>query len=422
MTRALEWIEAHAGQVLAALIGLTIAVRLLAWLVLQPEVASDAQAYFLMAQAMAQGATPVDQFGQHAFFSVGYPLVLAPAFALLGATPFTGILVNLLLASLSAWLIHAIARSLGLTSAWRLLAVLVFALWVPGIWNGAHLARENLSTPMLLAVAWLALTMLDGRGLGWKALLCGLAYGLGVLAGGSAILLIGVPALALLLAWWREGRRIVTPALALCLGAALCLAPWAFATQRMVGEPVLNTNGGFNLYLGNNPAATGRFVSIADTPMGDDWEQLRVERGEVGASRELGALAKQHMIDHPVETLTLSAKRLALFWAPNVPSAQDVEGSRAMLAIRSVEVLQYLLLLALGLVGAFSRRMASDAVLVIAATILGFWAIHGITYNIVRYRDPVMPVVIVLASVGLRDLIARFRQFRWETPRAATAD
>ncbi|NCP19852.1 MAG: hypothetical protein GW855_11915 [Erythrobacter sp.] len=422
MNRLVTLLDRRENKVLAGLVLVVLALRLGAWLVLQPEIQSDGLAYFLMSEALAQGLPPVDQYGQHAFFSVGYPLVLAPAFALLGASAYAAMLTNLVLAACSAWLIHRIGRAIGLAPVWRLAAVLAYALWLPGIWSTARLARENLSTPLMLLVVLLALSLLHGRRRGATALGCGLAYGFALLAGGSALPLVAAPAIAILLVWYRREAAPAIPLLALGAGAALVLAPWTMATDRLVGTPTLNTNGGFNLYLGNNPAANGRFVSIVDTPAGPGWEQMREDLGEVGASRQLGAQAKAYILAHPAETARLTVTRLALFWAPNWPSLSDVEGSRALLAMRSVEVLQYLLLLAFALVGASSRRLPRDAALVIAAAVLGFWAIHGVTYNIARYRDPAMPIVILLATLGLRETLALTGRMLREPARVAATN
>lgn len=408
--------------ILLALVALAVFFRFLVWLVVEPEIVSDSLAYFMMADSMAQGFPPIDQHGQYAFYSIGYPLVLVPIFAVAGATPPSAIVVNLILAGATAWLVHGVARAIGLAAVWRLLAVAAYGVWLPGIWNSAHLARENLSTPLLLAVVWLAIAMLDGRRMWSKGLACGIAYGAAILAGGSALPLIAAPLVAAALAWFRYRASLAKTAAALMIGAALCLAPWIYTTQQLVGQPTLNTNGGFNLYLGNNPAANGRFVSIADTPVGPSWEQMRVDLGEVGASKALGQMAREYAMAHPVETLGLTAKRLALFWAPNWPSAQDVTGSKAMLAIRSAEVLQYLLLIVLAFIGASSRRVRFEVALVVALAILGFWAIHGVTYNIPRYRDPVMPLLIVFAALGVRQTCVLLMSYRSEPRHAAATD
>src|SRR3546814_11524341 len=93
---------------------------------------------------------------------------------------------------------------------------------------------------------------------------------------------------------WRA-RGCFAPAFSACLcfivGATLMLAPWLYATNQIVGRPVLTTNAAFNLYLGNNPAATGKFVSIADTPLAKDWNATRLRLGEVGTADRLQAEA-----------------------------------------------------------------------------------------------------------------------------------
>lgn len=400
---------ANEGRWLAGLILATIAIRLLAWLALDPQLGSDAAAYFTMAEAMAHGVAPVDQFGQHAFYSVGYPLALTPLFAIFGASVTGAIAANLVLAAISSYLVFQIARLVGLPAIWRLVAIAGHAVWLPGIWNSAQLARENLSTPLLLVVVWLSLTLLDGKRTAIKCLLTGLAMGSAVLAGGSALSLVAVPLVAL---WfvYREALKNALPSfLAYAAGCILIAAPWAITTHHMVGEPVLNTNGGFNLYLGNNPAATGHFVSIADTPAGGEWEAMRRIKGEVGASKQLGDRATEYMLQNPSNTAALTVKKLGLFWAPNWPDAADTNGSTAMTAMRIGEVVQYLLFFSFAAVGVFSRTWPLRTKFVLGTAVVLFWMIHGIAYNIMRYRDPIMPIIIVLAVIGLQAVVSSYR-------------
>ena len=80
-----------------------------------------------------------------------------------------------------------------------------------------------------------------------------------LVTGGSALLLCFGVAAALLMLWRARGSFAPAFSAGLCfiVGGAVMLAPWLYATNQMVGRPVLTTNAAFNLYLGNNPAATG---------------------------------------------------------------------------------------------------------------------------------------------------------------------
>jgi hypothetical protein len=67
-------------------------------------------------------------------------------------------------------------------------------------------------------------------------------------------------------------------------------------------------------------------------------------------------------------------------------------------------VAQHILIVLGGLIGALALWRRNPAVLIIVSVILGFWAVHAATYNIVRYRDPVMPLMLVLASLYIANL------------------
>jgi hypothetical protein len=392
---AAAWIEAHYRGLVATLIAATVGVRLLAWFAIGEPLGNDGLAYFRMAEAMAGGHWPVDQWGQHAFYSIGYPAVLTPFFALFGASVGTAIAANLALAAASAVLLVLLAREIAMRPPFVLLLLLVHALWIPGIWNSAMLARENLSTPLFLLVLLASWRLLRGGG-STAALLAGVAYGAAILTGGSALPLIVAPLLALL--WTGEQR--VRRGLLVGGGALALLIPWAAATTAMVGAPTLNTNGGFNLYLGNNPAATGAFVSIADTSAGPEWEEMRQRLGERGASAELGARAIAYAGAHPARTASLGLTKLALFWAPNVPDAADFAQSRAVATARFVEVAQYLLILGFALFGLLAGGGTPRQRWIVAAAIAGFWALHAAAYVITRYRDPAIPALMLFAVVG----------------------
>lgn len=404
------WLSPRAcSALLAAIILVAIALRLAGAWILKHPLESDSLAYFTMAQGLAERGELMDIYGQKAFYSAGYPLLLALFFKALGSSVGVAIAVNLLLCAISIGLIYRLTVALSGNRSAGLIAAAIYALWFPGLWNATMLAKENLSTPLLLGIALCAVGIArDERPVG-TALVAGLLWGAALVTGGSALLLCFGVAVALLIL--ARTRRTFMPAFAAGLsftaGAALMLAPWLYATNQMVGRPVLTTNAAFNLYLGNNPAATGRFVSIADTPLAKDWNATRTRLGEVGNADRLQAEALDWIDANPGRAAELAALKLVYFWQPNLPDASDFAASKALASIRLVEVVQYGLILLIGLLAFRSRQIASDGKWIFAAMIAGFWLIHAAAYIIVRYRDPAIPLLIIMAAIPVAAWVER---------------
>lgn len=397
------------SALLAAIILLAAGLRVAGTWVLQHPLDSDPLAYFTMAQGLADRGELADMYGQKAFYSAGYPLLLAPFFKAWGSSAGAAIAVNLLLCAISIWLIYRLAFALSGHRGAGLLAAAVYALWLPGLWNATMLAKENLSTPLLLGIALCAIAIARGERPAGAALVAGLLWGAALVTGGSALLLcFGVAAALLML--WRAGGHF-TPAFSagVCFvaGAALTLAPWLYATSQMVGRPVLTTNAAFNLYLGHNPAATGKFVSIADTPLAKDWEATRLRLGEIANADRLQAEAIDWIKANPGRTAELAALKLVYFWQPNLPDADDFAASKLVASIRVLEVVQYGLILLIGLLAFRSRRIARDGKWIFATMIAGFWIVHAAAYIIARYRDPAIPLLIIMAAIPVAAWIER---------------
>lgn len=387
---------AHQYRWLIVCIGIAIAGRIGAWLILAPEVESDSLAYLTMAQAIVATGIPHDNFGQLAFYSIGYPYFLAPFVYLLGASSQSVLIANLLLTATTMVLLWVIARDIGMTAIFRLIAVAIYAAWLPAIWTATLVAKENLSIPLLLLVCYASLSIL--RAVRLAPLGAGLSYGAALLTGGSSLLLFIPAMLALLIMQKFAFKTLLLGSLSFLAGALLLLAPWGLITKDQLGQPMLTSNSGFNLYLGNNPVATGEFVSIADTPAGPEWENMRKELGEAGASNALAEQAKTYIFAHPQRSAILAAKKLYLFWQPNFPDQADLKAGAAIFVLRYAEIVQYIAILAAGLVGLVWAPISSKKKAIFISFILAFWVIHAATYIIPRYRDPIVPILIIFAA------------------------
>lgn len=383
-----------------------LGTRLLAVRVLDEPIISDAAAYMTMARTAITGPVMIDIYGNRALYSPGYPLLISLAFRGFGASPEVVHGLNVALGVLSVLLTWALARVAAGRPPVALIAAAAMAVLIPAVAGAELFERENLSTPLLLLYLLLAIAMIDARRPLPLALLAGLVFGCGLLAGVSTVFTGAafVGAVALRRPGWARAATLV---LTFAAASALVLAPWLARNERVLGRAVMSTNSGINLYVGNNPAATGYFVSIADTPIAHDWEAMRVRYGEVGLSDVLGRMAVDYALANKAHTVWLDLHKLVYFWLPDTPDASDSQLGTAVTGVRWLGAIQHLLILALALAGIAGWRRWSAGLWLILLAILAFWSIHGLVYMITRYRAPAMPLMLVLAALPVAEFAAR---------------
>lgn len=391
--------------------GLLIRLAAIAAYAHQPE--SDELAYLAMARNLIAHLGIYDADHNAAMYNAGYPLfVLAPVFYLLGFNLLAMKLVNALLGCLSIALCYAVARQAGAGKTGRLLAAALWALYLPASLYVVYAFKENLLTPLMLGVLWCILRLhsdLQPR----VVVTCGILFGLIALTGNAGLVLAAPLAFALFYRSLFAPRKWVACA-AIIVVAGLVTTPWMVRNAQLLGAPVLNTNGGFNLYLGNNPSATGEFVSIADTPRGASWEDLR-KQGEVFASETLKRDAVDWIKHHPAQFCQLAVKKIGLFWSPPLHQGKG-PGSRVEQIVRMAWALQYIMLFVVAAATLTQRALRTERTTVLWLTLAFYSGVHMLFYVVFRYREPIMPVLCILAALGLERLVA-LRQAR--TPMAA---
>ena len=110
---------------------------------------------------------------------------------------------------------------------------------------------------------------------------------------------------------------------------------------------------------------------------------------------------------NPISTIILSIKKLFLFWEPNVPDRADFAASKIISIIRFMEVFEYICVLISGLYAISKKNFNKCDRIIIVLIIIGFWVVHTAAYIIPRYRDPITPIFIVLASITIVESYTR---------------
>lgn len=172
---------------------------------------------------------------------------------------------------------------------------------------------------------------------------------------------------------------------------ALIMSPWVLRNELVLGYPVLFTTGAsINLYLGNNPKATGGISYKND-----------IDRTEVDAINALPELKRDQAFKQiAIETITENRTgfmrrawiKFKRFWNI-IPNAEEYGGIYAWIA-----ALSFGPVLLLAVWSAVKHWRNWRIMLPIYMLIAYMTGIHLITIASLRYRLPIEPFLIVMAS------------------------
>lgn len=337
-----------------------------------------------------------------AYRPVGYPAFIAAVYSLAGRHPAAVRVAQAVLDSGTAVLLFLVFsrrnRPAGVTAG------VLWALLPAAVLFSSQIFSECLLVFALVLFLWLVDRGGPSRWLAWST---GLLLGALILV--KPLVMGFFAASAPFLVHRTSGaRRLTMLALAL-LPAGL----WILRNTLVMGAPVLSTSVGMNLFIGNNPRATGSYApvdpSIAPPHMG----------AEVADDAAAGRASLDWIAGHPARALARAVKK-ALYLLTSEGelvvghfAARESAASRYRERFRSVPVWLHLLvslptalLMILGALGLATRRpdrIGSLFYALLFATLLSCVIFFGGS----RFRFPLMPLLAGFAAEFLVERRAR---------------
>ena len=298
------------------------------------------------------------------------------------------------------------------------------ALYPGAVALGALVLSEAPFLALMLAQLCLWTAAWQARSIGKAAalaVLTGLAAGAATLVRPSWLLFTPL-ALAAAILFGGTGdasgtrRRPAALAAAILAGLVLAMAPWWVRNARVTGHFVPTTlQVGASLYDGLSPTATGASRMDFVAPMTEAERRHPAAAGgrlsdgfEYRLDRRMGSEALTWAWAHPGRVAELAAIKLVRLWNiwPNEPRL-------SAWPIRLVVALSYLPVLALGLAGAVGSFRRSWPYVLCWLPAAYFTLLHVVFVSSIRYREPAMLALMVLAAGRISDFRFWILDFRF---------
>jgi len=386
-----------------ALVGLTLLLRFGFLGSFDHVPVSDEMDYLELAASLAESRSYVIDGAPSAFRPPGYPVFLAvvqivfgPAIEIIRVIQIfldLGIVVGLYVLGLRYGHLDA------------LLAGLIWALFPPAILYTGLILSETFAA--FLLVALLVVLTLRPWPLGpVPSAVAGLLMGILVLVK-AWVILFGAGIFCLL--WIRT--RSLTILLWFSAGILLIVAPWTMRNVFVFGSPLISTNTGINLYMGNNPHATGAYkAGLPDTLLAVSHDELAFHQLSLG-------MAINHIFEDPIgfvkrmpikvaHTFRSEGELLVWVFHPNIrdrsSSFSQKYRSLSLILILGVNIL-YASVLLMGVAGVL-RFWRDDPALI---TVLFFGiliAVHAVFFGGSRFHFLLMPLMTFFAARSLPNL------------------
>jgi len=382
----------------------------------------DERYYHTQALEIAAGEGPELPF----FMSPLYQMALGGVYALAGGSWWTVRVIQALLGLGTLFLVWLTARRL--TGRWWALGILGAAvLYSQFFFTETLLLPTTLATFLVVLGTCLAVRHVRRPG-PWTAAGIGISFALAALAHGLLAVPAVVVGLYLFLKRLKRDKRAAFKELGLLVAAAtVIVAPVTLANSLADGHLVpLSTNGGLNLYIGNQPGAVGLYRPYSTTAYSLDFtarwpaEREAAERGEPPPSgSEVSAYWNNRFFDEldkdPWRIAGLFGTRaLLLLNGFEYPQVENYYFEGEFVPLLKWPWLSLYVLLPLGAAGlVLGRRRGARVLGVIVLT----YAVALLPFFVTaRFRFPAIPLVIIGAGLFVERVVRLIRlRKRWKT-------
>jgi Flp pilus assembly protein TadD/4-amino-4-deoxy-L-arabinose transferase-like glycosyltransferase len=422
-----RFLSCHPGLTLFVALTVLVTVRIvyLSYLLRNPFFADpilDSRLYDSWALKIAAG----DWLG-HGVFFMGplYPYFLALIYLVAGHNPFAAVAVQQGVGVLSCLLVFLIARKVS-GALVALTAAVTLAFYGPLLFFEGLLLPEFLG--IFLSVLWLYLLVRAGTGIGLgTCLLTGMLLGLSALVRGSALIfLVGI------LLWFALRLSITKKRMwflftGVLAGTAIVIAPVTLRNYIAGHDLVMMTsNGGLNLYIGNNENANGLYDPIKELRMvgadpESDWTGKHHAEQLLGRTLKPSQVSAYWMdqsvdfiVSKPIKFIALLLRKLLLFWnAYEFPQIEDYYIWRNV-SPSPLSLISFAFVGPLALTGIVLTLRRTDKFFILHMFVAMYTVSICLFFVTARYRVQIVPVLAIFSSYALWWLIDRIgtRQLR----------
>ncbi|MCL4218479.1 MAG: glycosyltransferase family 39 protein [Candidatus Hydrogenedentes bacterium] len=350
-----------------------------------------------------------------AFRPPGYPFLLAGIYGVAGHNLLVVRVLQAIVTAFVPVLTYLIGRRVFSKGAAQLGAFFV-AIYVPFVFYTLALLTENIYIPLMLLGMWLLLKSQDHQQRGY-IVMAAIAFGAAILM--RPVLTFFTP---LLFFWFWHARGKLKPAVintAIVLGVVIVMVtPWSIRNYRVTNQfTYLDTNGGYNLYIGFHDGADGTFQMAPVYELIEKMKQGLMESPEIQAKDVLmhnwgKEQAREFIREHPLRAILLTPLKFAHFW--NLEQRLFIVGyswnyigpapAPVLALLMALIMLPFALLVLLGVVGLIYAPEKNSGYWLMLLAIAYYTAIHSIIFGEARMHYPIVPLVALFAGNGIVQL------------------
>ncbi|MBN1211644.1 MAG: glycosyltransferase family 39 protein [candidate division Zixibacteria bacterium] len=350
-------------------------------------------------------------FGDTTYFRAPfYIYCLGLLYALFGASLWVGRFFGLTLGLGSIILTYLLGRRIFNVKV-GLGAALIQALYPVIIFFESELLLDPLFMVFLQLALYRFMVWRDKGGWG-KLIIAGISFGLASITRPTGLVAAGVILLVLLLKDKKINRVNIRTTAGFLVSLVIVIAPVTVRNLIVADDPVLiASQGGINLYIGNNDAADGTSAALPE-PLGINWHIRDITfaaEKETGRTLRPGEVSSYwtgkalHWItSHPVKFFSLYLKKLYFAFANlEISNNRDIYAFFYNFTFFRFNPLSFGIILPLAVISAAVawRRSQTARLLVIIMSI--YLLISSVFFVSARFRLPLLPFYFILAVFGL---------------------
>ena len=330
-----------------------------------------------------------------AYWPVGYPGFLGTLFFTFGNSLLLAKLANVLFYLAIMSLAYSFSKQIFHSEEAARITFLILAFYPNHVVYGSLLASETFFTFLFLFGAFLFVSARDR--INWL-FISGISWGLATLTKPQAIF---VP-IAFLLVFFTDIKHLLKSSTMVYLALLLTLLPWLNRNSLIMGKPVLSTNGGINLIIGNNPYSKGAYIWNREL-----ISSLEDKKTEVDRDAKAKQLAIDYVIENPVKSISLWPKKLihlyrfdreGIYWC--LVGMSRPPAKLIVFAIKVVSQLFYLFIVALSLISLPTIIRNGRRYWIGLILIMYFSLIYMVFFGDARFHFPLIPWIAIYSGVG----------------------